>query len=213
MTELTADTMLATTRAVRRRLDFERPVPRELLLECLDLALQAPTGGNRQQWQFLFLTDPARKQVVAGYYGRSYDRYRNLPPPQFDPADIRAQRRERVVQSSDYLRQRMHEVPAMLIPLHEGRLPENATTQVSAGFYGSILPAVWSFMLAARARGLGTAWTTLHLRFEEEVARELGIPYEKYTQVALIPIGYFTGEELKPAARIPLETVTHFDSW
>ncbi len=213
MTELTPDEMLATTRAVRRRLDFERPVPRELLLECLELAAQAPTGGNRQGWQFLFITDPARKQVIADYYGQSYDRYRSLPGPLFDPTDIRAQRRERVIQSSDYLRRRMHEVPAMLIPLHEGRLPTEATTQVAAGFYGSILPAVWSFMLAARARGLGTAWTTLHLRYEREVADALGIPFDRYTQVALIPIGYFTGEPLRPAPRIPLETITHFDTW
>jgi len=213
MPELTPDKVLSTTRAVRKRLDFDRPVSREVLLECLELAVQAPTGSNRQGWQFLFLTDPEPKRIVADYYAKSYDRYRNLPGPTFAAGDVRGDRREKVVSSSDYLRQRMHEVPAMLLPLHEGRLPEGAPTQVSAGFYGSILPAVWSFMLAARARGLGTTWTTLHLKYEQEVAEALGIPYERFTQVALIPIGHFTGDDFKPAARIPMETITHFERW
>ncbi|GAC1615466.1 MAG: nitroreductase family protein [Candidatus Dormibacteraceae bacterium] len=213
MSDLTPDKVLSTTRAVRKRLDFDRPVAREVLLECLELAVQAPTGSNRQGWQFLFLTDPEPKGIVADYYAKSYDRYRSLPGPTFAAGDVRGDRREKVVSSSDYLRQRMHEVPAMLIPLHEGRLPDGAATQVSAGFYGSILPAVWSFMLAARARGLGTTWTTLHLKYEREVADALGIPYERFTQVALIPIGHFTGDDFKPAARIPMETITHFDRW
>ncbi len=213
MLELTPDRLLSTTRAVRKRLDFARPVPRQLLEECLAAAIQAPTGSNRQGWQFLFLTEAEPKRVVAEHYGRSYDRYRSLPGPEYPPGDIRAERRQRLIDSSDYLRRRMHEVPAMLIPLHEGRLPEPASTQVSAGFYGSILPAVWSFMLAARARGLGSVWTTLHLRYEREVAEALGIPFERYTQVALVPVGYYTGADFSPAPRIPLESVCHWESW
>ena len=213
MPELTPDHMLATTRAVRKRLDFDRPVPRELLLECLELAVQAPTGGNRQEWQFLFLTDPAKKKVVADHYALSYDRYRQTQGPQYAEGDVRGQQREKVISSSDYLRQRMHEVPVMLIPLHAGRLPENASVQMAAGFYGSILPAAWSFMLAARARGLGTTWTTLHLKYEKEVSEALGIPYERFTQVALIPIGFYTGQDFKPSPKLPLESVTHWETW
>lgn len=213
MSELTPDRLLATTRTVRKRLDFERQVPRQLLLECLELAVQAPTGSNRQAWQFLFLTAPEKKQIVADYYGRSYDRYRELPGPEYPAGDVRGERRQRVIDSSDYLRRRLHEAPAMLIPLHEGRLPENASPLVAAGFYGSILPAVWSFMLAARARGLGTAWTTLHLRYEREVAEALGIPFDHYTQVALIPIGFYKGQDFQPAQRVPLDSIAHLEAW
>lgn len=213
MPGLTPDHLLATTRAVRKRLDFERPVPRELLLECLELAVQAPTGGNRQEWQFLFITEPDRKQVVADWYGKSYDRYRQTQPPVYTDDDVRSRQREKVVSSSDYLRRRLHESPVMLIPLYRGRLPETATVQMDAGFYGSILPATWSFMLAARARGLGTVWTTLHLKYEREVAEALGIPYEEFTQVALIPIAYYTGEDFKPSPKLPLESVTHWEAW
>lgn len=213
MADLAPDQLLTTTRAVRKRLDFDRPVPRELLLDCLQVALQAPTGSNRQAWQFMFLTEPEPKRIVAEHYASSYDRYRQMPGPEYAEGDVRGERRPRVIESSDYLRQRLHEVPAMLLPLHEGRLPENASTQMQAGFWGSILPAVWSFMLAARARGLGTAWTTLHLKYEREVAEALGIPFERYTQAALVPIGYYLGEDFKPAARIPLDSVVHWERW
>lgn len=213
MLQLTPDRLLSTTRAVRKRLDFDRPVPRQLLLECLEAAVQAPTGSNRQGWQFLFLTDPEPKRMVAEHYGHSYDRYRSLPGPGYPPGDIRAERRQRLIDSSDYLRRRMHEVPAMLIPMHEGRLAESASSQVAAGFYGSILPAVWSFMLAARTRGLGSVWTTLHLKYEREVAEALGIPFERYTQVALIPVGFYTGEDFRTAQRIPLESISHWQRW
>jgi nitroreductase len=102
----------------------------------------------------------------------------------------------------------------MVIPCHEQRVDRpGATNMEIAGLYGSILPAAWSFMLAARARGLGTAWTTLHLRYEKEVAELLGIPYEQYTQAALITLGYFTGEKFKSAGRIPLDTIVHWDAW
>lgn len=210
---LTADDVLTTTRAVRKRLDFDRPVPRELLLECLQVAVQAPTGSNRQDWQFVLVDDAEKKRAIAEHYGRSWDAYSSGPRPQYPEGDVRGEHQPRVVSSAQYLRQRMHEAPWLMIPVHRGRLPEGAPTVMQAGFWGSIVPAFWSFLLAARARGLGTAYTTLHLVYEREVAEILGIPYDEYTQAGLTPIAYYKGDDFAPAARIPLETVAHWNGW
>jgi nitroreductase len=207
------DELLTTTRAVRRRLDFERPVPRELLLECLQVAVQAPTGSNRQGWHFVFVDDPEKKRAIAEYYGRSWDHYSSLPPPRYPEGDVRGARQQYVTSSAHYLRERMHEAPWLLIPCVRGRLPEGASTVEQAGLWGSIIPAFWSFMLAARARGLGTAYTTLHLVYEREVAEVLGIPYDRYTQAGMSPIAYYTGETFKAAERVPLDSITHWNDW
>lgn len=213
MSDLTPDELLTTTRAVRKRLDLTRPVPRELLLECVDVALQAPTGSNRQGWHFVFVEDADTKAALADLYRKGFDPYRTMPGPEYGDDDPRGQRQEFVTASADYLRDHFHEVPVMLVPVIHGRLPESAPTVFQAGFWGSLLPSVWSFMLAARARGLGTAWTTLHLPFEQEAAEVLGIPFEKFTQAALIPVAFYTGETFKPAQRLPADTVVHWDRW
>jgi nitroreductase len=210
---LSIDDVLTTTRAVRRRLDLTRPVSRDLLLECLEVAVQAPTGSNRQGWHFVFVSDAARKNAIADHYRRSWEVYRNVPPPNYDETDVRARRMASVRSSAQYLAEHMHEAPWLLIPVAQGRLREGVSTAAQASFWGSILPAFWSFMLAARARGLGTAWTTLHLVYEREVAEVLGIPHEGFTQAGLTPIAFFTGSDFKPAGRIPLETITHWDRW
>ena len=212
-TVLGADEVLTTTRAVRRRLDFDRPVPRELLLECLQVAVQAPTGSNRQEWHFVFVDDAERKRAIAEHYGRSWDAYSSLPRPAYPDGDVRGERQPRVVSSARYLRERMHEAPWLMIPVIRGRLRENASTAEQAGAWGSIVPAFWSFLLAARARGLGTAYTTLHLVYEREVAEVLGIPYAEYTQAGLTPIAYYTGDGFRPAARVPLDAITHWNGW
>lgn len=205
---------LATTRAVRKRLDFERPVPRELLVECLEQAVQAPTGSNRQGWQWVFVTDPAKKHAIGDWYRESWYAYAAEGRPEYAENDPRRTQQPRVVSSAQYLADRMGQVPVMVIPCIEGRVDGPATSNLAiAGLYGSILPAAWSFMLAARARGLGTAWTTLHLKYEREVAELLGIPYQRITQAALITLGYFTGEDFKPAERIPLDSIVHWESW
>jgi len=211
--DLTPDELLTTTRAVRKRLDLSRPVPREELLECVDIAVQAPTGSNRQLWQWVFVEDPAKKQVLEDLYGRAFDPYIDAPKPTYEAGDSRAERADRVRESAIYLRRHLHEVPVLLIPCSAGRVPPEAPPFAQASYYGSILPAVWSFMLAARARGLGTAWTTLHLPFEREAAELLGIPYDDYTQVGLFPVAYTIGTDFKPAPRIPLGGLVHFDSW
>ena len=204
------DEVLTSTRAVRKRLDFDRPVPRELLLECLQVAVQAPTGSNRQGWQFVAISDPERKRAITDLYRRSWDKYKTTPAPNYAEEDVRGQRMPAVRDSSQYLADRYHEAPWLLIPVLEGKPPQN---HMQAGYWGSILPAFWSFMLAARARGLGTAWTTLHLAYEQEAAEIIGLPFEKFTQAGMTPVAFYTGETFKPAPRLPIESVVHWDSW
>lgn len=210
---LSPDELLTTTRAVRKRLDLTRPVPRELLLECVEVALQAPTGSNRQGWHFVFVEDPETKAGLADLYRRGYDPYAAGPRPQWETGDPRAERMDAVQSSSRHLRDHFHEVPVLLVPVQEGRLPEGADVFWQASYWGSLLPAVWSFMLAARARGLGTAWTTLHLPHEREAAELLGLPFESYTQGGLVPVAYYTGETFGRAQRLPADRVVHWDRW
>ncbi|MGQ4615579.1 nitroreductase family protein [Nocardia sp. R7R-8] len=209
---LSVDEVLATTRSVRKRLDLERPVPREVLLECLELALQAPTGSNSQGWQWVFVEDPERKRALADVYRTYATPYLDAPKSAF--GDERDDRQHRVFESAKYLNDHLHEVPVLMIPCIEGRV-DNVPGRSSAGFWGSLLPAVWSFMLALRSRGLGSAWTSLHLLGdgEKRAAELLGIPFDKYSQGGLFPIGYTKGTEFRPAQRLPAERLTHWNHW
>lgn len=210
---LTADEVLTTTRSVRKRLDFTRPVEREMLEECLRIAQQAPTGSNRQGWQFVVVTDAEKRRALADLYRKGWARYRSgggAGVTYDDPA--RAATQTRVSDSAQYLADHFHEAPVFVIPCIMGRtdgLPANA----QSGVFGSILPAAWSFMLAARARGLGTCWTTIHLMHEREAADVLGIPYDRVMQTALIPVAYTKGTDFKPAPRDPLASVVHWENW
>ena len=218
MLNLTPDELLTTTRSVRRRLDLERPVPLDLIRECLSLAVQAPTAGNAQGWHFVVVTDPAKKQALGAIYQKAWAIYLQLPMNQAArlPRDRAALATlGRVRDSANYLAEHLAEVPVLVIPCVRGRVehaPE-MTVFVQAGTYGSILPAAWSFMLAARSRGLASCWTSVHLMFEAEAAQVLGIPYDKFTQAALIPVAYPKGDAFKPAGRKPLDEVLHVDAW
>jgi nitroreductase len=211
--DLSPDELLSTTRAVRKRLDFETPVPIALILECIGLAQQAPTGSNTQSWQFVVVTDPAKKQALGAIYRRAFDVYRTLPiyagAIQTGDADRDAQQ-ARVASSADYLADHLGEAPALVIPCIPGRAADGLSVTSSLG---SIMPAAWSFMLAARARGLGTCWTTLHLMFEEEAAAVVGIPYAEVSQVLLTPVAFTKGTDFKPAMRPDPSTITHIDTW
>ncbi|MBV9358715.1 MAG: nitroreductase family protein [Chloroflexi bacterium] len=209
---MTPEELLTTTRSVRRRLDLTRPVPPELITECVEIATQAPTGSNRQQWQWVIVTDAEKRQFVGECYRKSWYDYAAGSRPTFGPADPRAERQDRVRTSARYLADHMGEVPALVLACIEGRV-EGQANLAMAGLYGSILPAAWSFMLAARLRGLGSAYTTLHLAYEREVAELLGIPFDRVTQAALLPVAYYTGESFQPAARVPLEGILHWDRW
>ena len=217
---LTNDELLSTTRAVRKRLDFERDVPMSAIKECMDLAVQAPSGSNAQGWQFVFVTDQAKRQKIGEYYREAFSHYRHMPfaihKLHSDSADASlANSQERSASSADYLADNMGKAPVLMIPCIAGRIDnaDGANASAQAGTMGSIIPAAWSFMLAARARGIGTAWTTLHLAQEQAVAELLGIPYESFTQVALIPIAYTKGTDFKPAYRPPVESVMHINQW
>lgn len=212
---LSSDELLATTRAVRRRLDFSRPVEREVLVECLRLAQQAPSGSNRQTWHFVLVSEPERRAALAELYRRAWLSFRTPSPNLVGLEGAEARRaavRARVADSSTYLAEHMQEAPVLVVPCIERRGP-NPPPAALAGMYGSILPAVWSFMLAARARGLGTCLTTLHIYHEEEAASLLGIPFETVHQVGLIPVAYTRGTDFKPAPREPLEAMVHWEGW
>jgi nitroreductase len=210
---LSVDEVLTTTRSVRKRLDFDKPVPREVLLECLELAIQAPTGSNQQGWQWVFVEDSDKKQVLADIYRKNFMWYGAQPKPEYGEGDTRAEQRDRVVSSAMYLAERMHEAPVLMVPCLEGSV--DFATQGGASFWGSLLPAAWSYMLALRSRGLGSAWTTLHLinDGERKAAELLGIPYEQYRQGGLFPIAYTKGTDFRPAKRLPAKQLAHFDTW
>jgi len=209
---LSVDDLLTTTRSVRKRLDFSKPVPREVLMECLELALQAPTGSNAQGWQWVFVEDPGKKKVLADIYRANATPYLDLPKP--ERGDIRDDQIGAVMSSAKYLNEHLEDAPVMMIPCLEGR-PDGAPAGMSASYWGSLLPAVWSFMLALRSRGLGSAWTTLHLigDGEKQAAELLGIPFDQYAQGGLFPIAYTKGTDFRPAKRLPAEQLTHWDTW
>jgi nitroreductase len=206
--ELTPDELLSTTRAVRRRLDLTRPVERGVLEECLQLAQQAPTASFAQNWHFVVVTDAAERATLARLWRGVANRYLagRADAAASDP------RIARIGEGVRYLAAHIHEVPVHVIPCVEGRT-EATPIVVQASRWASIIPAAWSFMLAARSRGLGTVWTTFHLAHEREAAELLGIPYEQVMQAALIPVAYTRGTDFRPGPRRPLETIVHWERW
>jgi nitroreductase len=208
-----ADKLLTTTRSVRKRLDLTRPVPRELVEECIEIALQAPTGTNAQNWAFVVVTDAAKRKAIADCYRSGGEKLAGSGyPPPLPEGDPRTHVIPKVMESAMYLGTVLEQVPVFVIPCIQGRVESVPMVLAQASTYGGILPAAWSFMLAARARGLGTAWTTIHLFHEREVAELLGIPAD-WTQVALFPVAYYTGDDFRPAHRLPAAGVTHWDAW
>ena len=208
-----ADKLLTTTRSVRKRLDLTRPVPPELIAECIDIAMQAPTGTNAQNWAFVVVTDPAKRAAIAGYYRKAGELMAGSGyPPPLAEGDPREHVMPKVMESAAYLGTVLEQVPVFVIPCVKGRVENVPMVVAQASTYGSILPAAWSFMLAARARGLGTVWTSVHLFFEKDVATLLGIP-DDWTQAALFPVAFYTGDDFKPAHRLPSAEMTHWDSW
>jgi nitroreductase len=199
----TVDKLLTTTRTVRKRLDFTRSVPPDLIEHCLEIAIQAPTGGNIPRYHFVVVTDAAKRAPLAALYKRAY---LEVYSPQRQ-AEVR-QSDPRLIESATYLAEHMHEVPVLIIPCVDAPPMQG----VGPGVYGSILPATWSLMLALRARGVGAAWTTLHLRYEQEAAVLLGIP-EHIRQAALLPVAYYTGDDFKPSKRVPARERTYWNGW
>lgn len=202
------DRLLSTTRAVRRRLDLDRPVERDVILDCIGLSQQAPTASNTQTWCWMVVLDPDRRRALGEIYGRG-KKFIEQARSQIDAGDAQTQR---VYDSAEWLLDHMGEAPALVIPCVQGRIPDGAPSAMAAAVYGSIYPAMWNFQLALRSRGLGSTLTTISLFFEKEVAELLNIP-EDVMQVALLPVAYTKGTDFKVAVRQPPEEITHFDAW
>ena len=200
------DELLSTTRAVRKRLDLSRPVEREVILDCLRLAVQAPTGGDSQDWRWVVVTDADKRAAIADIYNSVGAEYLASKAKDTDDAQSR-----RVYASASALTSTLADVPVYVIPCIEKRL-DGLPLVASASAWASIIPAAWSFLLALRSRGLGSVWTTLHLAKEREVAELLGIP-DTVTQVALFPVAYTIGTDFKPANRPPVENITSWNTW
>ena len=212
---LSADELLTTTRAVRKRLDLERDVPLDVVRECIEIAVQGPTGSNAQSWHWVVVTDPDKRAALGDIYRRAFTFYRESGLADATAGDHpeRADVQERVVSSAEYLADHLAEVPVLVIPCLELRISEGLPSVATASLWGSLFPAAWSFMLAARERGLGTCWTTLHLMHEQEAAEVLGIPFESVSQGLLTPVAYTKGTEFKPGPRADLDPIVHVDGW
>jgi nitroreductase len=202
-----ADHLLTTTKQVRRRLDLTRPVPRELLLECIDIASHAPMGGNLERNRWVLVEAPDTKAQIGRFYAEVGTPY--LAANEAGDIDDRTRR---VIDSARFLVEHLAEAPVLVIAARLDRPPTGDDGGTLAGYFGSVIPGVWSFQLAARARGLGSAWTTFHLGREREVAELLAIP-EQVTQVALLPVAYYTGEDFTPAPRRPAREITYLNRW
>lgn len=202
----TVDELLSTTRSVRKRLDLTRPVGRDVILECIQLAMQAPTASNTQNWRWLVITDADKRAAIAEIYHSIGAQY--LAYAADNATDAQTQR---VYQSAMSLTETLAEVPVHVIPCLTERI-DTAEPGIAAAAWASIIPAGWSFLLALRSRGLGSVWTTMHLFKEKEVAELLGIP-PTVTQAALFPVAYTIGTDFRPAKRPPAETITYWDTW
>lgn len=202
----TVDQLLSTTRSVRKRLDLTRPVSREVILECIQLAMQAPTASNTQDWRWLVITDPAKRAAIAEIYNSIGSQY--LAYAAGSATDPQTQR---VYKSAMSLTETLADVPVHVIPCLNTRI-ETAEPGIAAAAWASIIPAGWSFLLALRSRGLGSVWTTMHLFKEKEVGELLGIP-STVTQAALFPVAYTIGTDFRPAVRPPAESITFWNGW
>ena len=200
--DLTPEDLLTTTRTVRKRLDLDRPVERSLVEKCLRLAFQAPNGSNRQTWQWICIDDQATKSAAADIYRGALDDMVNRPRSDNErPPDTPEQRR--MASSVAYLSENLHKVPVLVVPTFAGRV-EDESVFWQASRWGSICPAIWSFMLALRLHGLGSSWTTLHLWRERDMGELLGIPPTE-TQAGLFPVAFTLGTQFKPADRLASE--------
>lgn len=213
--EMTTDTLLCTTRSVRKRLDLSRDVPLGLVRECLEIALQAPTSANRQHWSFIVIADTEQRRKIATIYQRQWDWLASTPYSvggRFAGDPVRAPQQARAADSGAYLAEHLAEVPVLVLPCIEVEGDGQITPVNQADTWGSIMPAAWSYMLAARTRGLGTAWTSLSTSAEPDIRAVIGYPDNVY-HAALIPTAYYTGATFKPGKRQPLDDVLHLDTW
>lgn len=208
------DKLLTTTRSIRKRLDLTRPVPPELIEECLEVALQSPSATNTQKWRFVVVSDAWKRAAIAKIYKQAFQEYwaqADEAAQAYGTDDAQSAEADRLIDSAVYLSEHLGEVPVHVLFCIEDRIDPGSLFQQSTVF-GSILPAAWSFMLAARARGLGCCWTTVHLLHADETAQLLDIP-DTVQQAVLLPVAYYTGRDFKVAPRTPAAELTHWDGW
>lgn len=214
---LDPDQLLSTTRAVRKRLDFSRPVPDDLIRECVSLAMQSPSGSNNMTMQFVIVKDPAKRKAIGDVYRQCYSIYQSMDGVyirSIDKGEAAANaQQQRSADSADYLGEHMGDAPALVIACNMGVRADGTPGMMTSSLMGNVLPAMWSFMLAARARGLGTAWTTVHLMMEQQVADILGIPFDSVQQVCLSPLAFTKGTDFKAAERPAADSIIHWDTW
>jgi len=210
------DELLTTTRAVRRRLDMSRPVSDDLVRECIEIAMQSPSGSNHMSMEFVVVRDSEKRRALGDLYRQCYEVYRNLPGVYIrtiDKGDEASNaQQQRSADSADYLGEHMGEAPVLVVACTRGRT-DGMPAMVTSSRMGNVLPAMWSFMLAARARGLGTCWTTVHLFMEQQAAELLGIPFDEVQQVCMTPVAFTAGTDFKPADRPPADSIIHWDGW
>ncbi|MEY4606290.1 MAG: hypothetical protein RLY45_1050 [Actinomycetota bacterium] len=210
------DELLTTTRAVRRRLDMGRPVPDDLVRECIEIAMQSPSGSNHMSMEFVVVRDSEKRRALGDLYRQCYEIYRGLPGVYIrtiDKGDAASNaQQQRSADSADYLGEHMGDAPVLVIACVRGRT-DGMPAMVTSSRMGNVLPAMWSFMLAARARGLGTCWTTVHLFMEQQAAELLGIPFDEVQQVCMSPVAFTAGTDFKPADRPPADSIIHWDGW
>jgi nitroreductase len=213
---LSPDQLLSTTRAVRKRLDFDRPVEDAVIRECVELAMQTPSGSNMLTMQFVVVRDPEKRRALGEIYRQCFSIYQSMDGiyvgsiDKGNPEDNAQQ--QRVTVSADYLADHMGEAPALIIPCTQGRT-DGLPGMGAASLMANVAPATWNFMLAARARGLGTCWTTVHLMMEQQAADVLGIPFDTVQQICMTPLAYTIGTDFKPAKRPPADSIIHWDTW
>lgn len=213
---LSPDELLSTTRAVRKRLDFGRDVPDDVIRECIALSMQAPSGSNSPTMQFVIVKDRAKRQAIGDVYRACYAAYKSMDGIYIGSidkgsADANAQQQKSAT-SADFLGEHMGDAPVLVLGCTLGRA-DNVPGLMVASMMANIQPAMWSFMLAARARGMGTAWTTVHLMQEQAVADIVGLPHDQVQQVCLSPLAYTMGTDFNAAVRPPADSIIHWDTW
>ncbi len=214
--DLAPDDLLSTTRAVRKRLDLSTPVPDELVRECVELAMQSPSGSNNMTMQFVVVRDELKRAALGEIYRQCFGMYQTMDGVYVGsikkPTEAEQAQQDRVTDSAVYLADHMGEAPVLVIPCIAGRT-DNMPAIVTGSMMANIMPAMWSFMLAARARGLGTCWTTVHLMMEQQAAEVLGMPHDTVQQICMSPLAFTKGTDFKPAMRPPADSIIHWDQW
>lgn len=213
---MTTDELLTTTRSVRKRLDLTKPVPLGLIRECLEIAVQAPTSANVQNWSFIVVTDAEQRRAIADIYRHTWELIATSPlavADRFKENPARNREQHKVSNSAAYLADHIGEVPVLMVPCVEVIDGDGTLTAENANqYWSSIMPATWSYMLAARSRGLGTTWTGVTIMADNEMRAILGLPDNVY-HATTIPTAYYTGTTFHRGKRIPLDDVVHFDRW